>query len=286
MSLTRPHRRRLLRIAFVSVAAVALAYLLLVALVRPSNDREWSLDQDRLATVEIAGDSVTLRNVRNAVYRSTQDFDVHWEDRRLDLRRLESVWFVVEPFATWRGPAHTFLSFGFDDGQYIAISAEIRRERGEAFSPFKGLLRQYELIYIVGDERDLIGLRANHRRDDVYLYPVRTTAASMRALLLSMLDRVNALATQPEFYNTLSNNCTSNIVDHIELITPGRVPFSFKTLLPAYADDLAFDLDLIDTPLPRESYRAAHQINDLALAHADREDFSKGIRARFLQRTR
>lgn len=258
-----------------------LAYLLLVALVRPSNERDWSLDQDRLATVEIAGDRVTLRNVRNAVYRSTQDFDVRWEDRRLDLRRLQSVWFVVEPFATWRGPAHTFLSFGFDDGQYIAISAEIRRERGESFSPFKGLLRQYELIYIVGDERDLIGLRANHRRDDVYLYRVRTTPASMRALLVSMLDRVNALAAEPEFYNTLSNNCTSNIADHIELIAPGRVPFSFKTLLPAYADDLAFDLGLIDTPLPRDRYRAAHQINDLALAHADREDFSAGIRARF-----
>jgi hypothetical protein len=191
---------------------------------------------------------------------------------------------VVEPFASWRGPAHTFLSFGFSDGQYLAISAEIRKERAETFSPLKGLLRQYELIYVVGDERDLIGLRANHRRDDVYLYPVRTTPASMRALLMSMLDRVNALAAQPEFYNTLSNSCTSNIVDHIDLIAPGRVPFSVKTLLPAYADDLAFDLGLIDTTLPRDNYRAAHRINDLALAYADREDFSTGIRAR-LRRT-
>ncbi len=280
MTPTRLRQRPLLRVTLGGLAAALLAYLLLVALVRPSNQRDWSPDQDRLATATITGDSVSLRNVRNTVYRSTQDFDVHWEDRRLDLRRLQSAWFVVEPFATWRGPAHTFLSFGFDDGQYIAISAEIRRERTEAFSPIKGLLRQYELVYIVGDERDLIGLRANHRGNDVYLYPVRTTPTSLRALLLSMLDRVNTLATSPEFYNTLTNSCTSNIVDHIELIAPGRIPFSLKLLLPAYADDFAFELDLIDTDLTRDRYRAAHQINDLALAHAHRADFSTGIRTR------
>jgi hypothetical protein len=254
--------------------------VLLLVVVQPSNQRDWSPDQAQLASAEVLGDRLRLRNVRNARYRSTHDYDVRWEERILDLTQLESAWFVVEPFADWRGPAHTFLSFGFRDGQFIAISAEIRRERGEAFSPLKGLLRQYELIYIVGDERDLVGLRANHRRDDVYLYPVRTTPASMRALLLSMLDRANALVESPEFYNTLGNNCTSNIVDHIELIAPGRVPFSLKLLLPAHADDYAFDLGLIDTALPRETYRAAHRINDLALKHADREDFSAGIRAR------
>lgn len=241
---------------------------------------DWSPDQARLAHAETAGATIRLRNVRNAVYRSAQDYQVRWEERVLDLAQLESVWFAVEPFADWRGPAHTFLSFGFADGQYIAISAEIRRERQESFSPLRGLLRQYELIYIVGDERDLIGLRANHRRDDVYLYRIRTTPASMRALLLSMLDRANALTTRPEFYNTLTNSCISNIVDHIERIATGRIPFSVMTLLPAYADDFAFELGLIDTTLPRDSYRAAHRINSLARAFADREDFSAGIRSR------
>ncbi len=280
MTVTHSRPRRLLHLALGSLVAFALGYLMLVLLVRPANDRDWSPDQARLASAEVVGDTLILRNVRNARYRSTLDYDVRWEERVLDLQRLESVWFVVEPFADWRGPAHTFLSFGFSDGQHVAISAEIRRERNEAFSPLKGMLRRYELIYIVGDERDLIGLRANHRRDDVYLYPVRTTRALMRALLLSMLDRANALTAQPEFYNTLSNSCTSNIVDHIELIAPGRVPFSLKLLLPAHADDYAFDLGLIDTALPRETYRAAHRINDLALKHADREDFSAGIRTR------
>lgn len=259
------------------VASLLVAWLLLVLLVQPSNERDWNLDQARLATAVVVEDEVTIRNVRNAVYRSTRDFDVHWETRRFDLSRLDSVWFIVEPFADWRGPAHTFLSFGFDDGEYIAISVEIRKERGEAFSPVLGLLRQYEIAYVIGDERDLIGLRANHRRDDVFLYPVRATHRQARALFVSMLERANRVATTPEFYNTLTNSCTSNIVDHIESIAPGRVPWSYKTLLPAYSDDLAYDLDLIDTALPRETYRAAHQINARA-AVADRSDFSAALR--------
>lgn len=280
MSRTRPRPRRAVRLLVLVVLLLLAAWLLLVLLVRPSNDRDWSPDQARLASIEVQGAQVRISNVRNVHYRSTSDFDVRWESRSYDLGQLDSVWFMLEPFADWRGPAHTLLSFGFTDGRFLAISVEIRKERGESFSPLKGLLRQYELIYVIGDERDLIGLRANHRNDDVYLYPIRATVDARRALLLSMFERANSLTEQPEFYNTLSNTCTSNIVDHIELIAPGRVPFSFKTLLPAYADDLAFDLGLIDTNLSREAFRAAHKINDLARLHADSADFSARIRSR------
>ncbi len=276
----RPRLRRLLAIAVALVAA----WLLFALLVRPSNDRDWNADQARTATAEIVGDTAIIRDVRNAVYRSTSDFDVRWETRRYDLTRLDSVWFIVEPFADWRGPAHTFLSFGFDDGEYVAISVEIRKERGEAFSPMLGLLRQYEIAYVIGDERDLIGLRANHRKDEVFLYPVRTTRERARALFVSMLARANRVAARPEFYNTLLNTCTSNIVDHIESIAPGRVPWSYKTLLPAYADDLAYDLGLIDTALPREQFRSAYRINAAASAHAEQADFSRAIRDALPQR--
>ena len=271
----RPRLRRLLAIA----VALFVAWLLFAMLIRPSNERDWNADQARMATAEIVGDAVTIRNVRNAVYRSTSDFDVHWETRRYDLARLDSVWFVVEPFADWRGPAHTFLSFGFDDGEHVAISVEIRKERGESFSPLLGLLRRYEIAYVIGDERDLIGLRANHRKDEVFLYPIRTTREQARALFVSMLERANRIAAEPEFYNTLTNTCTSNIVDHIESIAPGRVPWSYKTLLPAYSDDLAYDLGLIDTDLPRERFRPAYRINDAAAASANAFDFSRAIRS-------
>jgi hypothetical protein len=205
---------------------------------------------------------------------------VHWEDRVYDLGRLESVWFMVEPFSGWRGPAHTLVSFGFGDGEFVAVSVELRKEKGESFSPLRGLLRQYELAYVVGDERDLIGLRANHRRDSVYLYPIRTTPERMRTLFVAMLERANRLAERPEFYNTLTNTCTTNIVRHINVISPRRIPFSYKVLLPAYADDLAYDLGLIDTDLPRGGFRQAHLINDLAQLYADGASFSAGIRSR------
>ncbi|MEZ5465304.1 MAG: DUF4105 domain-containing protein [Lysobacteraceae bacterium] len=274
-------RRRTIRSVLLRLIIVAgFGYLLLVLLVHPSNQRDWSPDQQRLATAQFDGDSVLVRNVRNALYRSTTDFDVHWEDRRYDLRQLDSLWYVVEPFARWRGPAHTFLSFGFRNGDYVAVSVEIRKERGESFSPIWGLLRQYELTYIVGDERDLIGLRANHRHDDVYLYPMRATPEAARTLFVAMLERANALAAEPEFYNTLTSTCTSNIVDHVNTIVPEPIGFSFKTLFPAYSDDLAYDLGLIDTNLPRDQYRDAYRINDLAAEHADSAEFSQAIRTK------
>lgn len=259
-------------------AAFALAYLILILVIRPSNRRDWSPDTERTASAIFIDDSVQIKNVRNARYRSTSDFDVRWENRTYDLRKLESAWFVVEPFSDWRGPAHTFLSFGFGNDEYIAISVEIRKEKGESFSPVGGLLRQYELIYVIGDERDLIGLRANYRHDNVYLYKVKATPEKTRELFVSMLERASQVAQHPEFYNTLTNTCTTNIVEHINVIAPGSIPFSYKTLLPAYSDELAFDLDLIDTKLSRNQFRAAHQINAQAKLHADSPDFSKAIR--------
>jgi Domain of unknown function (DUF4105) len=272
--------RRIFRALLLVFVLTAVSYLVLIAAIRPSNDRDWTADQERLPSAIFAGDSVQIKNVRNARYRSTSDFDVAWEDRRYDISKLESVWFIVEPFSHWRGPAHTFLSFGFGNGEYIAISVEIRKEKGESFSPLSGVLRQYELTYVVGDERDLIGLRANHRQDDVYLYKVRATPEKMRALFVSMLNRANQLVREPEFYNTLTNTCTTNIVDHINVIAPGRIPLSYKTFLPAYSDDLTYDLGLIETTLPREQYRAAHRINELAKRYADTAQFSQAIRRR------
>lgn len=263
-----------------------LAYGGLIAFVRPSNDRDWTPDQARLATATFAGDTVMVRNVRNAFYRSTHDYDVRWEERTYDLSKLESVWFMVEPFSDIRGPAHTLLSFGFSDGQYVGISVELRKEKGEEFSPFKGLFRQYELSYVVADERDLLGLRANHRQDSVFLYPVRTTPEKKRALFVAMLGRANGLAARPEFYNTLTSTCTTNIVSHINDIAPKRVPWSYKVLLPAFADELAYDLGLLDTSLPREEFRAAHLINEAAAMYADSADFSVGIRRGLLAERR
>jgi hypothetical protein len=188
------------------------------------------------------------------------------------------VWFVVEPFSGFKGPAHTFVTFGFDDGQYVAISVEIRKEVGESFSPWRGATRGYELTYVVGDERDLIGLRANFRHDSVYLYRTTATRPKARQLFVSMLERADKLAAEPEFYNTLTSTCTTNIVRHVNEISPKRVPFSFKTLLPAYADQLAYQVGLLDTTVAFDTLRARAKINARAAAYADSAGFSRLIR--------
>ena len=273
-------RRRLLRLALSVVLLLAAAVLAFSFFgPRPSNDRNWTLDQERLPWAVFSGSRVDVHNVRNFRYRSVSDYDAAWEKRSYDLNRLQSAWFLVEPFEPdWQGPAHTLMSFGFEGDEHVAISVEIRKERGEEFSPWKGLLRQYEVMYVVGDERDLIQLRTNHRRDPVYLYPVRAPRERIRQMFVSMLQRANHLRENPEHYNTLTNTCTTNIVRHVNELVPGRIPWSYKVLLPGYSDELAYELGLIDTGLPFPEAKRRFRIDDDALRAVGSEDFSRQIR--------
>jgi hypothetical protein len=264
------------RIAII-LAAVAAAYALLVVAVRPSNDRDWSVDQAVLPRAEIHGPLVTIRNVRNFRYEATDRYTPGYYDKTFDLRELDSAWFFVEPFGKG-GAAHTFVSFGFRNRDFVAVSVEIRKEKGESFSPLKGLLRRYEIMYVIGDERDLVKLRTNYRNDPVHLYRIRTTPERIKAMFLAMLERANTLHEQPEFYNTLTNTCTTNLVRHVNQITPKRIPLRASVLLPATSDELAYELGLIDTVLPFEEAQRRALINESARRHADDPDFSRKIR--------
>lgn len=246
----------------------------------PSNDRDWSPDQAVLPEVEVEGDRVAIRNIRDFAYRTPTDYTPRYYDRTFDLDALDSVDFVVEHFSAWEGAGHMLLSFGFGGRDYVAVSVEIRKEKGESYSALKGCFKQYELMYVIGDERDLIGLRANARGDDVYLYPARTTREKMRALFLDVLARAARLRREPEFYHTLANACTTNIADHVNVVSPRRVPFSLRTRMAGYADLLAYELGLIDTDAPLEELRRRHHINEAAAAHRDAPSFSRGIRKR------
>lgn len=263
-------------------AALALVLLLIVAgfvAVRPSNEREWSVGQQRLPYATFDGAQVTIHDIRNFEWRKDGSVIERWEDRTYDLDKLESAWFALAPFERDnRGPAHTFLSFGFSDSQYVAISIEARRERDEEYSLVKGILRRFEVMYVIGDELDLVRMRTNVRDDDVYLYPIRTPRAKARQLFVEMLERANALKEQPEFYNTLTNNCTTNILDHANRITPGKVPYGKEVLLPGYADELAQRLRLIEDDVPIEQVRARYLINTRALKYADDPYFSIRVR--------
>ena len=262
------------------VIAVLIALgIALLAMRRPSNDRDWTVDQAVLPFATMNGPLVTVRNIRNFRYTSTSQYTPAYYDKTFDLRKLDSVWFFVEPFGR-AGAAHTFVSFGFGPRDFLAISIEIRKEKGESFSALRGLLREYEIMYVIGDERDLVKLRTNYRNDTVYLYPIRTTPERKVAMFVSMLERANALRARPEFYNTATNTCTTNLVEHVNMIVPNRIPFSPAVLLPADSDRLAYDLGLIDRGRAFEETRTAAQISDLARRYGDDPEFSMRIRSR------
>jgi hypothetical protein len=263
----------------IGIVVLAVVLLLAALLVRPSHDRVWMTGQEVMPVAVFDGARVTIQNVRNYAWRPDESSESSWEDRTYDLDRIDSAWFVLAPFSREnRGPAHTFLSFGFADSQYVAISIEARREAGEDYSLLRGMLRRFEIMYVIGDERDLIGLRTNVRGDDVYVYPIRAPREKIRALFVEMLARANALYERPEFYNTLTNNCTTNILAHANRITPNRIPYGKEVLLPGYADELAQRLGLIDTELTLEEARVRFLVNERARMFAGDPDFSLKIR--------
>ncbi len=229
------------------VPFAAVAALLLIALPfawwharRPSNTRDWQADVARLATAEVDGEQLTVRNVRNFRYRSRTDFDERWEERRFDLARLDGLDIF---FIYWGAPliAHTIMSWSFADGQHLAISVETRKKKNQQYSAIAAFFRQYELIYVVADESDVIKLRTNVRGEQVYLYRLRTSRAAARALLLDFLEAVNAVAGQPIWYNALVANCTTVIRERV-IHSGGKVPFSWRLFANAYLPELLYNM--------------------------------------------
>ena len=271
--------RRLIKRAAAALGILIVGAGTALALATPRADPRWVTQHAVTAHADVRGNTATLHRLRNFSYTAEETFTPAYDDRTYDLDKLETVWFIVTPFSRrWRGPAHTFVSFGFSDSQYVAISVEARREPGETYGPLTGLFRQFELIYVIGDERDLIGSRAAFGDYDVYVYPVRTSRERMRAMFIEMLERSNALATKPEFYNTLTNNCTSNVVDHVNHIVPHVVPHGLKTILPGYADEVAYSLGLIDNSVSLDEARRRYRVNARAQRFASDPEFSRRIR--------
>ena len=208
---------------------------------RPSNDRSWVNDNERLTTAEFDDGKVTIRNVRDFEWRSNRDFDKRWVDIEINLDDVSKIWFVLEYFdPSRRQMAHTIMSFEMSDGTRLACSIEVRRERGERYHPVKGLFRQYELIYVWATERDVIGVRTRCRKRSVtHLFEaVVLGPGNERRMLESYLKRTNKLSQSPEWYNTITNTCTTNIVRHVNEVYPGRVPRAVAVLLPGLSPKL------------------------------------------------
>jgi hypothetical protein len=261
-------------------AAVAVVFLGVVVWwisIPPSHDRNWRPEVAVMPRAVIDGDRVRLIGVRNFDYRSRNDFTVRYEEREVQLSHLVALDFYVSYFM--EGPVgHTFLSFIFDNAPPLSISIETRPEVGEGFAPVASMFKQFELIYVVGDERDLVGVRTNHRREPTYLYRLNTSADDARRLLLVYLERINELADRPEFYHLLTNSCTINIVRYANAAgREGR--FDIRHLLNGLVDSYLYHSGRVDTTLPFDELRRRSLINAAAQAADGAPDFSQRIRA-------
>lgn len=262
------------RRAFVVVFLAVVAWWISIA---PSHDRNWRPEVAVMPRAIIDGDRVRLIDVRNFEYRSRHDFTERFEDREVSLDHLVALDFYV---SFWMpGPVgHTFVSFIFDNAPPVSISIETRPEVGESFDPLASLFKQFELIYVVGDERDIVGVRASHRDEDVFLYRIQTSKEAVRQLFLVYLDRINQLADRPEFYHLLSNSCTINIVRYAN--AAGRVGrFEIRHLLNGFIDGYLYASGRLVTTYPFDELRRRSRITDAARAAADAPDFPARIRA-------
>ena len=247
---------------------------------QPSNDRDWIAELHTPAFAEVDGDQITLKNIRSNRYLTNDDYVVNHYDRTININQIQSVDYVVVPFNNTPQIAHTLLSFGLDNGTYLGVSVEVRREKGEGYSAWRGLTRQLELMYVLADERDLIGVRTSHRDSDVYIYPTVATPKQAQALFQSIVARMNKLAADPEFYHTITNNCTTNLKLHVNELSPNRVPYDWKILLPGHSAKYAYELGLLDRRIPFEDLQALALVQEEANESLDSPQFSQLIRTR------
>ena len=270
---------------WLSLAAAAIGIVYLLGLLeRPLVDRDWDPDQRETPWVTVAGNHVTIGNFRNNHYRTESDFDTHFETFEFELDQITQVWFMIQRFISVEGIAHTFLTFEVqtDTGpKFFSVSVEIRRERGETYSPIRGMYRNYELIYVIGDERDLIGVRTVMRPNDrVYMYPTNASTKQAQDLFVEIAQRANKLRKHPEFYNSFLNNCANNLVSHAYKLTPEPINWMDPlALIPGYTDRFALANGLIGEPGQSfDELSIQSRIDEIAREVGITENFSMAIR--------
>ena len=246
------------------------------SMLQPSNDRDWQPDLAVLPYAEFDGNTVTLHNIRNCDYRTETDFTLRHYDKTYDLDKLRTAdLFMVY----WGSPhmAHTMVSFGFAGGDYVCFSIETRKEKGEGYSAVKGLFRQFELTYVVADERDVVRLRTNYRvGEDAYLYRLNGTPERARQLFLDYVRRVNSLREKPEWYHAITDNCTTGI--RMQRAATDRAPWDWRMLVNGHGDTMLYERGMITTNLPFAELKERCHINTRARAADRAVDFSRQIR--------
>jgi len=242
----------------------------------PTNDSDWQPDVAQKAWADIQGDEVTFHNVRNCDYRTETDYTPHWETRTVRISQITGIDLAID---YWGSPwiAHPIVSFQFADAPPLCFSIETRKRVGQTYSTIGGLYRQYTLIYVVSDERDVIRLRTNYRHENIYLYHLTVSTDRARERFLEYVRSLNALRAQPRWYNAITTNCTTSI--RSQHPSKERIPWDWRILLNGKGDELLYEEGaLVTGGLPFAELKQRSLIDTRARAANDSPDFSKLIR--------
>lgn len=246
--------------------------------IEPSHDRVWEPGVARLPTITIEGNQARVQNIRNFDYMTENDFTVQYYDKTYDLDQLNKVDYVLSYWDGNEAIAHTILSFDFSNGDHLAVSVETRLEKGEPQNSLNSFFKQYELIYVLADERDLLRLRTNYRKEEVFLYPTTVPKEYVRKMFEVVADRVNSIARQPEFYNALTENCFTSLARNFSKISPPKNPFDYRRLANGFSDRMLYENGKIDSQLNFDETKRRHHINQYVQDIKDGGEYSRLIR--------
>ncbi len=266
----------------------------------PTKDGLWKTQYEKIATVEFNGSialsnpselyepkelketTVTIHNFRRARYDETGAVKkINWSERKVNLDELQSVWYGISVFSS-PGLAHTFLSFDFGDEDPVVISVEARMRPEQQYSPLKGVLDNYHLIYVIADERDIIGVRTHKRAEEVYFMPINVDKKRRQKMFIDMMNRANSLDNQPEFYNTFTSNCTNSIMRETK-IPAWQYYLDPRIVLSGYSDRIAYQYGVLDQNYSRKVLREASHIQTDGFTD-EAPDFYNKIRNSYYQK--
>jgi len=269
-----PNRRR----TVYGVVALCAGIILGWSQIKPSHNRHWTPSVAKLPHITTEGDLIRVHNIRNFDYRTLEDFTVRYYDKTFDLNKLETADYVLSYWDGNKAVAHTIISFGFGDGDYLAVSVETRLEQVEPQTGLGGLFKQYELIYILADERDLLRLRSNFRKEEVFLYPTTLSKQEVRKMFEVIIERVSSIANKPEFYNTITQNCLTSLTKDFSGVSIVRSLFDYRILLSGYSDERLFEYGRIKSVRNFEDTKRLYYINQYVQADNNGEGYSWKIR--------
>lgn len=271
----KPRRR-----TFFIISILTLVITVWQQAIPPENERDWKISVARLPQISVNGNEIKISNIRNFIYRSETDFTPRYYSKTFNLNNIRSLDYILSYWDGNKAIAHTIFSFGFKNGDYLAVSVETRLSKNQKQSFLGGIFNQYELIYILADERDVLRLRSNFRKEQVYLYRVKADQELLKKVFLKIIERAAELQKHPRFYNILKDNCLTTLLADLRQAQGKRYSFDYRFILNGYSDNLLYDKNvLISGALPFETLKKRRHINQYVEDDPDAEiDFSRKIR--------